>query len=106
MYLLVEDLNLRSTKVSSNMIAVQWKAAISRGCGPVYYIVSAVNLASSSDMVTIVTSQTKAEFSDLANDTEYAITVTAVNRASTGPSSMINVTTLTEDNGEGKSCSV
>ena len=61
-------------------------------CGPVlYYTVTATSLADVNDRNTIVWGP-RAEFSNLLNDTEYKISVAAVNRAGSGPSSTIIVT--------------
>ena len=78
------------------MITVQWNPAVSpSGCGPVlYYIVTAVNSANTSDMVTLQRRQTTAEFSNLRIATSYNISVAAVNRAGIGASSVIIQTTL------------
>ena len=91
--------NLRDTMVTNTTITVVWNPADSPYCGPVfYYIVTAISLADDGDRNTIVW-EPRAEFSDLINGTNYSISVAAVNRAGTGPSSMINVTTLTGNEG-------
>ena len=81
--------------VATTEITVEWDEAVSpSGCGPVfYYIVTAVNLADASDMITIETLENVTEVSNLRNCTSYDISVAAVNRAGTGPSSMVTVPT-------------
>ena len=59
-----------------------------------YYIVTAVNVSNTSDMVTLQRRQTTAEFSNLRIATSYNISVAAVNRAGIGASSVIIQTTL------------
>ena len=85
--------NLRNDTVTTSEITVMWDHAVSpSGCGPVlYYIVTAVNLAYASDMES---RKNVAEISNLSNGVSYNISVSAVNRAGTGPSSVITVTTL------------
>ena len=69
-------------------------------CGPVlYYTVTATSLADDSDRNTIVVWGTRTKLPDLINGKSYIISVAAVNRAGTGPSSMINVTTLSGNEG-------
>ena len=89
--------NLRNTTATTTEITVVWNDAVSpNGCGPVfYYNVTAVNLVNPSDMMTRETSDNVAGFSNLRSNTSYKISVSAVNRAGTGPSTMITVTTLT-----------
>ena len=90
--------NLRSTRVTNATITVQWNPAISHSdCGPVLYNVTAINLGDPSNMVTMEVRQTRAEFSDLRNGSLYSISVAAVNRVGTGPISMINQTTPTDN---------
>ena len=99
-YVGVSDLN--STSITNTTVEVMWSHAISPSdYGPVfYYNVTIVNSIDASDMNTNTTSETRADFSDLRNDTDYNISVVAVNRAGTGPSSMITVTTLTGNEGK------
>jgi len=67
-------------------------------CGPVlYYNVTIVNSINSSDMNITKLSESSIEFSNLIKNTTYIISVTAINRAGTGPTSSINVTTLVVD---------
>ena len=87
--------NLRNVTVTTTVIKVMWNHAVSPSdCGPVlYYNVTAVNLADPRDMRTLTLNGREATFSNLEKDTFYDISVTAVNRAGTGPSSTITVTT-------------
>ena len=89
--------NLRNGTVTTSEITVMWDHAVSpSGCGPVlYYIVTAVNLAYASDMYIMESRKNVAEISNLSNGVSYNISVSAVNRAGPGPSSVITVTTLT-----------
>ena len=89
-------------EVTNTAIAVVWDPAVAPSdCGPVlYYIVTATSLADASDRNTKRTNQTRAEFSNLLNNANYNISVVAVNRVCTGPSSMITVTTLTGNEGK------
>ena len=89
--------NLKEGTVTATMIAVMWNDTVSsNGCGPAFYHnVTAVNLMDPSDMISMQTSHNVAEFSNLRSDMSYNISVAAVNRAGTGPLSMITVTTLT-----------
>ena len=59
-----------------------------------YYIVTAVNSANTSNMVTLQRRQTTAEFSNLRIATSYNISVAAVNRVGIGASSVIIQSTL------------
>ena len=96
--------NLRNVSVTANEITIVWNYAVSpSGCGPVlYYNVTAVNSANPSDMYIMKTRENVAILSDLGEGTSYIISVVAVNRAGTGPSSVINVTTLLPGNGKSK----
>ena len=85
--------NLRSVTVRATVITVMWNAVSPSGCGPVLYIVTAVSLMWPTNIITIATSNNVATISVLRNCTSYNISVAAVNRAGTGSSSMINVTT-------------
>ena len=94
--------DLESIRTTNTMIIVTWGLGItpSNGCGLVlYYIVTIMNSVEVTDMNITETSQTRAELSNLLNGTNYIISVAAVNRAGTGPSSMINVTTLSGNEG-------
>ena len=94
--------NLRSNSVTTNEITVMWDPAVSpSGCGPVfYYIVTAVNLMDSST-ITMEAFGNVATIRMLSDGTTYHISVAAVNRAGTGPSSsMISVTTLINSGGK------
>ena len=85
--------NLRNTATTNTTIIITWNPAISPSdCGPVlYYTVTATSLADASDRNIIVTSQTIAGLSGLRNGTSYTISVAAVNRVGSGPSSTIIV---------------
>ena len=102
MYILyVEVSQLTSARITNTTLTVQWDPAISPSdCGPVFYDLTAVNSANASDVVALERRGTTAEFSNLKSGTLYNISVAAVNRAGTGPSSVIIQTTLT-DNKEG-----
>ena len=93
--------NLRSSITTNSTITIQWDPADSPSdCGPVfYYNVTIVNLCNAPDMNTIITNQTRAKFSNLRNGNSYTIGVAAVNRAGSGPSLVITVTTLTDNEG-------
>ena len=86
--------NLRSSATTNTTVIITWDPAVSpNDCGPVlYYNVIATSLADASDRNTIVTNQTIAGFSGLRNGTSYNISVAAVNRVGSGPSSTIIVT--------------
>ena len=86
--------NLRDSATTNTTITITWDPAVSPDdCGPVlYYNVIATSLADASDRNTIVTSQTIAGLSGLRNGTSYNVSVAAVNRAGSGPSSTIIVT--------------
>ena len=88
-------MNLRNITTNTAVI-ITWNSTFDASdCGPVlYYTVTATSLTDDSDRNTIVVWGTRAELSDLINGINYIISVAAVNRAGTGPSSMINVTTL------------
>ena len=85
---------LRNTATTNATITITWDPTVSPSdCGPVlYYTLTATSLADASDRIIIVTSQTVAVFSSLMNGTLYNISVAAVNRAGSGPSSTIIVT--------------
>ena len=77
-----------------------WDPARSPNCGPVlYYTVTIVNSFDDNDRNTTRASGTRAEFSNLTNGTYYTFSVSAVNRAGTGATSRIIVTTLTDEEG-------
>ena len=84
--------NLDSS-VTTNTVIITWDHADSPSdCGPVfYYTVTVVNLSNGERSIT-ESIQTRAEFSNLINGTNYSISIAAVNRAGTGPSSIINIT--------------
>ena len=86
-------INLRHTTTDTTII-ITWDPVDSpSGCESVfYYTVTVVNLANNNVRNPITVWRPKAEFSDLINGTEYTISVAAVNRAGSGPSSTINVT--------------
>ena len=85
---------LKNTATTNATITITWDPTVSPSdCGPVlYYTLTATSLADASDRIIIVTSQTVAVFSSLMNGTLYNISVAAVNRAGSGPSSTIIVT--------------
>ena len=90
--------NLRYLTRTTNTITIVWGPADSPNCGPVlYYTVIIVNSVDANDMNTTVTSERGIEFSNLTNGTSYNISVAAVNRAGTGLTSTISVTTLVVD---------
>ena len=93
--------NLRSIRITNTTVTIQWDPAVSlSGCRPLfYYTATIVNLCNAPDMSTIITNETTTVFSNLRNGNSYTITVAAVNRAGSGPSSMITVTTLTGNEG-------
>ena len=61
-----------------------------------------VNLNDVADMNITMTSQTRTVLSNLINDTSYNISVTAVNRADSGPTTFIIANTAITSNPEGK----
>ena len=93
--------NLRSSIITNTAITIQWDHADSPSdCGLVfYYNVTIVNLCNAPDISTIITYETTTEFYNLRNGNSYYISVVAVNRAGSGPSSLITVTTLTGNEG-------
>ena len=93
-------MNLRNIATNTAVI-ITWNPTFDASdCGPVlYYTVTATSLADDNDRNTIVVWGTIAELSDLMNGIDYTISVAAVNRAGTGPSSMINVTALSGNEG-------
>jgi len=75
-----------------------WDPADSPNCGSVlYYNVTIVNSVNSSDMDITKSSGNTIELPNLIKNTTYIISVAAVNRAGTGPTSTINVTTPVVD---------
>jgi len=94
--------NLRSSIKTTNTITVVWDHADSPYCGPVlYYSVTIVNSHDVSDMSITETSESTIKFSNLMIGTTYSISVVAINRAGTGPTSTISVITPVVDE-EGK----
>ena len=88
---------------SLNAITVVWDLADSPNCGPVlYYNLTIVNLNDVTDMNITMTSQNVAEFSNLITGASYNISVTAVNRADSGPTTSIITNTTITRNTEGK----
>ena len=84
--------NLRSTRITNTTITVKWNPAISpSGCGPVLYY--NVTLMNATYAIAIETSGTMTTFSNLEDGVQYNISVFAVNKAGTGPSRQISVTT-------------
>ena len=84
--------NLRSTRITNTTITVKWNPAISpSGCGPILYYT--VTIMSATDTNANETSETVVTFSNLEDGVQYNISVVAVNRAGTGPSHQISVTT-------------
>ena len=65
-----------------------------------YYTVTIVNLVDANDMNTTQSSETRTGFSNLINGTFYTFSVTPVNRAGSGPTSTIIITTLTDEEGK------
>ena len=89
MYLLthVGVQNLRNSSTATEII-IEWDSPDGpSNCGPVFYYI--VTIVGRNAMNTF---EERAEFSDLINGTNYTISVAAVNRAGTGPTSMITVT--------------
>ena len=95
-------LNLRNSSRTFSTIAVTWDPADIPYCGPVLYTVTIVNLVDVADMNTTTTSQTRAEFSNLINGTSYSISVIAVNRVDSGPTTSIITSTTITRNPDGK----
>ena len=93
-------MNLRSIATDTTVI-ITWNPTFDASdCGPVlYYTLTATSLADDNDRNTIVVWGIRAELSDLINGISYTISVAAVNRAGTGPSSMITVTALSGNEG-------
>ena len=93
-------MNLRNIATNTTII-ITWNPTFDAShCGPVlYYTVTATSLADDNDRNTSVVWGTRAELSDLINGISYTISVAAVNRVGTGPSSMINVTALSGNEG-------
>ena len=87
---------------SANTATVMWDPADSPyDCGPVlYYIVTLVNLDDVSDMNAIEANQSRAEFLNLKIGVSYNISVAAVNRAGTGPVSVITATAPSGNEGK------
>ena len=83
-------MNLRHATTSTTII-ITWDPAVTPSdCGPVfYYTVTATSLADGSVKSFQRPSQTSAKFSNLINGTSYTISVAAVNRVGSGPSSTI-----------------
>jgi len=95
-------LNLRNFRRTTNAIEIMWDPADSPNCGPVlYYNVIIVNSVDVNDMNITESSGSTIELSNLIKSTTYIISVAAINRAGTGPTSTINITTLVVDR-EGK----
>ena len=94
---------MRSSRSTFTTITIVWDSAYSPNCGPIlYYIVTIRNLNDVADMNTTITSQNEAELSSLINSTSYNISVTAVNRADSGPTTSIITNTTIIRNTEGK----
>ena len=93
--------SLRSFR-TANIITVMWDPADSpHDCGPVlYYTVTLVNLDDTSDVNTIKANQSRAEFLNLKTGVSYNISVTAVNRAGAGPTSVITATAPSDNEGK------
>ena len=71
-----------------------WNPADSPYCGPVlYYSVTIEKSDDINDMNIIETSESTIKFSNLISGTTYNISVAAINRAGTGPTSTISVIT-------------
>ena len=84
---------MRYTATNTEII-ITWDPSFDvSDCGPLLYnTVTVTSSADDSDRNTIVVWGPRAEFSDLINDINYNISVAAVNRAGSGPSSIIIVT--------------
>jgi len=96
-YFFIGVSNLRSSSKTTNTITMMWYPD-SYNCGSVlYYNVTIVNSVNSSDMNITESSESTIKFSNLINGTTYNISVAAINRAGTGPTSTISVTTLVVD---------
>ena len=90
-----------NTTYSPNTIIVSWDAAESPYCGGVLYYIVVISSDEYSNIiyltvnVTVSTATYTHTFSNLRNDTNYNITVTAVNRAGAGMTTeLTNVRTL------------
>jgi len=71
-----------------------WNPADNPYCGPVlYYNVTIINSNDVSDMNITETSESTIKFSNLISGTTYNISVAAINRAGTGPTSTISIIT-------------
>ena len=78
--------NLRQSTTTTAII-IEWDPAVSPSdCGPVFYYIVTVDGSNAMN-----TFEERAEFSNLINGTIYNISITAVNRAGTGPPSSMNV---------------
>lgn len=93
--------NLMNTTYSPNTIIVSWDAAESPYCGGVLYYIVVISSDEYSNIiyltvnVTVSTATYTHTFSNLRNDTNHNITVTAVNRAGAGMTTeLTNVRTL------------
>ena len=93
-------MNLRNIATNTTTI-ITWNSTFNASYyGPVlYYTVTATSLADDNDRNTIVVWGTRTKLPDLINGKSYIINVAAVNRIDTGPSLMINVTTLSGNEG-------
>ena len=93
--------NLRTPGRNRNKITIVWDPADNpkyNYCGPIlYYIVTIVNSLNATDMNITEINKRTTEFSNLINGTSYNISVAAVNKVGTGPSSTIIVTTTDEE---------
>ena len=88
--------NLTNTTYSPYTITVSWDAATSPYCGGVLYYTVMISSDEHCNIMNDIVNVTglNATFSNLRRDTNYNITVTAVNRAGAGlTSELINVRT-------------
>ena len=82
-------MNINTTDTT---IIITWDPADRPGgCGPVFYYTLTATSLDDGSVSTQRPSQTRAEFSNLLSGTNYTISVAAVNRAGSGPSSTITV---------------
>ena len=85
-------INLMNTTYSPDTIIVRWDAANSPYCGGVLYYIVMISSDGCSSTIDGIMGLT-ATFSNLRNDTNYNIRVTAVNTAGAGMMELINVKT-------------
>ena len=94
--------NLKNESRTNATITIVWDPADSPNCGPVLnYNVTIVNSVNGTEMSTTTLNDTRLEIFNLMSGTAYNITVAAVNRAGTGLTSTVTVTTRTDEEEEG-----